>query len=131
MCGCLRWRRHLSELAGEWVGHITGTNTGSVTFRISVSGNSLDGTIDVLDREFGLLRFIFVGSRQGDQYHLRITPQEWPDGVTIAPGMVTCRIQSDGTLTGIWETELGTAGKFAAKRSTAPMSPSQAKEEGA
>ncbi len=129
--GSFRRRRHLSNLVGEWVGHITGTNSGHVVIRVSASGDALDGTIDVSDREFGLTRFIFIGSRQGDQFRLRITPQELPEGVVATPGTVICRIQPDGTLAGIWETELGTAGKFAAKRSTAPMSLSRANEDAA
>jgi hypothetical protein len=84
--GSLGGRQYVSELAGGWVGHITGTNTGRVTFQISVSGNSLDGTIDVFDREHGAVRFVFVGSLQDDKFRLRIAPEKWPDGVSIAPG---------------------------------------------
>jgi hypothetical protein len=127
--GGLRRRRRLSDLAGEWVGHITGTNVGRVVIRISASGDALDGTIDVSDREFGRTRYLFVGSRQDAQFNLKITPREAPNGVAVTPGTVTGRIQPDGTLAGIWETELGTAGKFAAKRSVAPMSPSRVSEE--
>lgn len=97
--------------------------------RISASDDALDGTIDVSDREFGHTRFVFIGSRHGDQFRLRITPQEAPIGVVTSPGTVTGRIQPDGTLAGIWETELGTAGKFAVQRRTSPMSPSRTNDE--
>ena len=39
-----------------------------------------------------------------------------------APGTVTCKIQPDGALAGIWETEIGTAGKLRVQRKAAPMS---------
>lgn len=112
----LSWRRILSDFAGEWVGHITGTNAGRVIIRITTNGAALDGTINVSDRQFGTTRFIFVGTAHDDRCHLKITPHEIPDGVVATPGTVEARIQPDGTMAGIWETRLGTAGKFSAKR---------------
>lgn len=106
----------MSSLTGEWAGHITGTNTGRAVIKISDSGDALDGSIEVVDDEFGFTRYKFVGSSEGDQFRLKIAPQEWADGVATSPGTVIGRLQRDGSLVGIWETELGTAGKFVAKR---------------
>jgi hypothetical protein len=97
--------------------------------RISARGDALDGTIDVADRELGRTRFLFIGLQQGPQFDLKITPQEAPAGVAIASGTVTGRIQPDRTLAGIWETDLGTAGKFTANRGATPMRSSHADEE--
>ncbi len=107
----------MAGLAGTWVGHITGTNAGRVAIRVSASGTSLDGTIELHDKEFGLSRFIFVGMQDGDRFRLKLSPHQSPEGVLTAPGSVTGRIQPDGTIAGVWETEIGTAGKFTARRS--------------
>lgn len=111
----------MKEIRGDWRGYITGTNSGQVVFRITGDGDSLDGTIEVQDREFGRTCFLFVGSKKDNDIRLRITPKSWPDGVQTRPGTVVAKVQSDGTLAGIWETELGTAGKVFASKEGDPM----------
>ena len=82
------------------------------------------------DREFGQTRFLFVGSRADDQVSLAITPLESPEGVTSSAGTVRGRLQPDGSLAGVWETELGTAGKFTATRRGASMEPKSSEKTG-
>lgn len=113
----------LSKLAGEWFGHISGTNAGSVAIQISERGSSLDGTIVITDREFGKSRFLFVGKRDDDRFELAITPLESPNGVLSAAGTVIGKLKADGEIAGFWETELGTAGRFTATPRGASMDP--------
>lgn len=113
----------MNDVRGDWRGYITGTNFGQVLLRIAGEGDSLEGTIDVEDREFGKTCFVFVGTQKDKVLRLRIMLESWAEGVQVKSGTVVARLQPDGTMAGIWETELGTAGKvFASKERRDPMS---------
>ncbi|MPZ08823.1 MAG: hypothetical protein GEU89_01260 [Kiloniellaceae bacterium] len=120
----------MRNLTGEWTGYITGTNAGRVSISIFDKGDTLEGTIDVSDQRFGHGKFTFFGVWEDKQVSLKLAPDNAQRGVVITAGTVVAKLQSDGTLAGVWETELGTAGKFTVQRRTAPMNTSSLGEEG-
>jgi hypothetical protein len=112
----------MNDLAGQWVGNITGINSGAISIDITGIGWSLNGTIKLSDREFGFSTYVFVGIQVGNRFELAIAPHESPKDVSTGPGKVVGTIRPDGTLAGVWETEIGTAGTFTASRSQTSMS---------
>lgn len=101
----------MSDVAGLWVGALYGTNTGNVFLEIEDADGVLAGTIRINEAGAGITIFDFTGEAN-DTIELKLTPRKGPKGQEITPGTATAILQPDGSLTGRWETELGTAGTF-------------------
>ena len=108
----------MSDLAGQWVGTVYGTNTGNVFMDIEDADGSLTGTIHINEAGTGVIVYTFTGV-SNDTVELQLTPNKAPDGVALAVGTATALVQPDGSLTGRWETDLGTAGTFQVYRHNA------------
>ena len=108
----------MSDLAGQWVGAAYGTNTGNVFIDIEDANGSLTGTIRINEAGTGVIIYTFTGV-SNDTVELQLTPSKAPDGVALGTGTATALVQPDGSLTGRWETDLGTAGTFQVYRHNA------------
>lgn len=108
----------MCTLTGQWKGQIIGTNTGAVLLDFSDEAGTISGVIEVLDDNLGRSTFDVSGSREERFFGLRIIPRDTQPGTVVTPGSVRGRIDGDGSILGVWETELGSAGKVSANRIT-------------
>ena len=108
----------MATLSGQWRGTIVGTNSGEVLLDLVDEAGAITGVIEVRDERFGLSTFEASGYRDEELFTLRLTPRDTQPDTVITPGAVQGRIDGENKILGAWETELGTAGKFAAKRLT-------------
>lgn len=113
-------------LNGQWVGTISGTNSGDVLLDISDDTGTLRGSIEVNDERLGLSAFDLRGLREADKFQIQLSPRVTQPGTVITPGSVSGTFEASDAIQGIWETELDTAGKFTASR-VAAMSSSPSK----
>ena len=111
-----KWVFGMLTLTGQWVGTISGTNSGDVFLDISDNDGTLRGNIEVRDKRFGLSAFDFEGLREAGKFQIQFIPRAAQPGTVITPGIVSGVFQGKDTIQGIWETELGTAGIFTASR---------------
>jgi len=101
----------MSNLAGPWAGRIFGTNTGNIFVEFSQTDSQLSGRVRISDDRLGITIYTFTGS-ESDQIVLNCTPEKIPEGVQAGPATVTGNLQPDGTISGQWETTIGSAGTF-------------------
>jgi hypothetical protein len=110
----------MNFISGTWTGTISGTNVGSFILELEEKDGQLSGNIRLTDFNLGLSIFDCAGVIRDNNINLDITPRSFPEGSRIAPGKVVGAIQPDGSLTGHWSTELGTAGTFIAFKREIP-----------
>ena len=108
----------MTSLSGQWIGNIYGTNTGNAFLEINDAGDQLSGSLRFNDPTTGVIAYSLDG-KNGERIQLKLTPLKAPNGIELKPGTVTAILQQDGSLTGRWETELGTAGTFQFHRNNA------------
>lgn len=101
----------MSNLAGQWIGNVFGTNAGNAFLEIEDANGKVKGTFRFNDPTTGLVVFD-VDGQGDDKLDVKLTPSGWAEGVEIADGTASAVLQPDGALTGRWETGLGTAGTF-------------------
>ena len=105
----------MSNLSGQWIGNVYGTNAGNAFMELEDDGAKVKGTLRFNDPTTGIVVFRVAG-KGDDKLDLELTPTEFPAGVAITPGSATAVLQPDGGLMGRWETKLGTAGTFRLQR---------------
>lgn len=102
-----------SPALGElWAGNIYGTNTGKVFLEISGSNDNLVGTLRLADDQFGLAVLQVSGTFSDGVLKLGGHVSEGPEGVAFGDVLATAKLQQNGTLSGEWESTLGTGGAF-------------------
>lgn len=108
----------MSSLAGQWIGTVYGTNHGNAFMELEDSDEGLKGTIRFNEPSVGIVIYS-VSVESGDTIRLHLSPQVAPNGVELMPGQGVAILQTDGSLSGRWETEAGTAGTFQLNRHNA------------
>jgi len=101
----------MSNLAGPWAGRIYGTNTGNIFIEFNQKDSTLSGHVRISDDRFGISSYAFTG-RGSEEIVLNCTPEQTPDGIEVGDVTVIGKLQPDGTLTGQWESTIGSAGTF-------------------
>jgi len=101
----------MSNLDGPWAGGIYGTNTGNIFVKFSQNDADLTGHLRISDNRFGISSYTFTGT-ENDQIVLNCTPEQAPEGIEVGNVTVVGKLQPDGTLTGQWESAIGSAGTF-------------------
>ncbi|MDX8395453.1 MAG: hypothetical protein R8K22_03465 [Mariprofundaceae bacterium] len=101
----------MSNLTGPWAGSIYGTNTGNIFVEFNQKDADLTGHLRISDNRFGISSYTFTGS-ENDQIVLMCSPEQIPDGIDAGEVTVKGQLQSDGTISGQWESLIGSAGTF-------------------
>lgn len=104
----------MSNLAGNWIGNLYGTNAGNAFMELENSDGKVEGTLRFNDTQAGLTVFKVSGEGE-DKLELTLTPTNVPEGA-VMPAKATAELQADGGLSGKWETDIGTAGVFKFQR---------------
>ncbi len=108
----------MSDLAGQWLGTVFGTNHGNAFLELEEQEGALSGTIRFMEAGVGVAIYA-VEMDVGDEITMKLTPTAPPKDGDLAPGTAKAVLQPDGSLTGRWETESGTAGTFHFRRDAA------------
>lgn len=101
----------MSNMAGPWAGSIYGTNTGNIFIEFSQKGSALSGLVRISDDRFGISSYSFTGT-DNEEIVLNCSPEQAPEGMVVGDVTVTGKLQPDGTLTGQWNSTIGSAGTF-------------------
>jgi len=101
----------MSTLAGPWAGSIYGTNTGNIFVEFSQKDSALSGHVKISDDRFGISSYTFIGT-DSEEIVLNCSPEQTPEGIDVGDVTVVGKLQPDGTLTGQWESTIGSAGTF-------------------
>lgn len=101
----------MSNLAGPWAGRIFGTNTGNIFIEFSQDKSQLSGRVKISDDRFGISSYTFTGT-ENEQIVLNCSPEQAPEGIEVGDVTVAGQLQPDGTLTGQWNSTIGSAGTF-------------------
>ncbi|MCR6655606.1 MAG: toll/interleukin-1 receptor domain-containing protein [Opitutus sp.] len=110
----------MESLAGYWTGSFEGTNIGGVSFGIDQRGAVLGGVATMHEPSLGVYQYIISG-QMGAPIKLQLHPTEHTSNLLLGVIDAQCVVQ-DGTLTGRWQSSLGTNGVFRAKRYEDPAS---------
>lgn len=110
----------MNFLSGTWAGTISGTNVGSFTLELKQQDGQISGILRLTDFNFGQFIYDCTGNIDDNRIQLHITPRAFPEAAQVSAGEVTGTIQPDGSLTGNWTTEQGTAGTFLAFKRDLP-----------
>jgi len=120
----------MESLSGNWVGEISGTNTGKLFAEIQQTGNQLSGIARINDPTYGIVLYKFTGKIVGKKIRLDMTPDDSTTGRQISQTLIVnsqpmtvqyspvnygdivanIDIQPDQTLSGKWTSTLGTGG---------------------
>jgi len=101
----------MSNLKGPWAGQIYGTNTGNIFVEFSQNEAGLTGRVRISDDRFGISSYTFTGT-EDEQVVLKCSSEQAPEGIEVGEVTVVGQLQPDGTLTGQWESTIGSAGTF-------------------
>ncbi|AEB08782.1 hypothetical protein Desac_0911 [Desulfobacca acetoxidans DSM 11109] len=110
----------MNFLSGTWVGTISGTNVGSFILNLEERDGQLSGLVHLTDFNNGLFIYDCVGQVYENQLDFEVKPRGFPELARVSPGKMTGTIQPDGSMTGSWSTEQGTAGTFLAFKQEIP-----------
>jgi len=67
--------------------------------------------VRISDDRFGISSYTFTGSEDG-QIILNCSPDQAPEGIVVGEVTVVGQLQPDGTISGRWESKIGSAGTF-------------------
>ena len=122
----------MSEIGGEWAGHITGTNNANVFVEFSQSGVTVQGTARINDPVHGTAVYTLSGSISGDALHIEMHPDknffDKPRNQTLTVNNRTITVELDPAsghgivsvsaklpdrthIEGSWSSTIGTGGK--------------------
>jgi len=108
----------MSILTGTWSGQITGTNVGSFVLDLTADKDELNGALTLQDVGLGVFIYDASGHAELNRISLNLTPRVFPEGSEVGIVNVTGSIQTDGSLSGDWSSEIGTHGNFIAFKQT-------------
>ena len=103
----------MTKLTRLWAGNVYGTSTGNLFLTLDENEGRVTGVARHNDPLFGLTVFDVVGEF-GETLTLTGTPTQIPQNVTVGSVEMKARITPEGTLTGEWSTDEGSAGTFVA-----------------
>ncbi|MES0186057.1 hypothetical protein NKK48_15310 [Mesorhizobium sp. C386A] len=93
-------------------GALFGTNTGNIYCEMDGPETGFSIRIRFMDQTFGLAVYEGRGSFDGSALRFAATPVQAESGVKVAPIKGKGDLNSKGSISGDWESELGTAGTF-------------------
>lgn len=105
----------MNNIAGYWTGSFEGTNLGGVSIGIDQRGNVLGGVATMHEPSIGVYQYI-VSGQMGAPIKLQLHPAARAPNVMLGVIDANCSIAEDGTLTGRWQSSIGTNGVFSARR---------------
>lgn len=109
----------MQDYAGTWTGEIAGTNQADILIQIQQQGSAVTGIARINDIRFGPSVYSLVGTA-GDQLVVQLSPKRALPGIVLGQVSVVASLQEpDKSLRGKWESTIGTAGAFVARRDTA------------
>lgn len=99
-----------------WTGNLVGTNTGKFFLEISqIHDGQVSGELRVNDDEFGIIPYLVNGEISGQTVTLVGSPEVSEELVAAAVRIrVRGELNQDRTLTGDWDSDSGTRGRFVA-----------------
>lgn len=103
------------DFSGYWTGTIEGTNQGGFTFEIRQEGTQVTGTAKLAEPSMGQYEYIAKGTA-GEGLSLVLHPGKQTGGLNLGIVQVIGQLQSENTMTGRWQSNIGTEGIFSAKR---------------
>lgn len=94
-----------------WAGKAYGTNTGNLFAKLEGEDHALKGTLHHNDPDAGIFVYDVTGAFDGSTLALVGKPQKPGEGMPTKVEAVA-RLQSNGSLEGQWQTDIGSAGTF-------------------
>lgn len=116
----------MSIFTGQWTGTISGTNTGRFLLDITDNNEALSGNVVLSDDSNGLATFDFLGNAKDGKVELDLTPKQFPKDLEMGRLKVKGELQPDGSLSGVWESTIGSEGTFLAFKTYRILSASAA-----
>jgi predicted nucleotide-binding protein len=104
----------IPDVSGFWTGKIFGTNHGGITLDLKQDGANVTGVAKMHEPALGQYEYSVTGV-VGDNVSFRLQPTR-SNGLNLGTVKSVCQIESDGTLSGRWTSDIGTDGAFTAKR---------------
>ena len=127
----------MTNVSGDWSGHITGTNNANVFVEITQNGIQVNGTARVNDPVYGTAIHILSGTMEDEKLQVELRPDMsffdkrkhqtlYVNGqaVTVkldpafSHGIVTvnARLKDASSLDGLWKSTIGTGGRVFLRR---------------
>lgn len=105
------------NVAGNWIGSINGTNFGSVALAIQQDGQRIHGIASIGEPNQGQYQYNINGTANSELI-FQLTPGLNPSGLRLGIVQVRCTSISDTSMSGQWQSNVGTSGSFNATKST-------------
>jgi hypothetical protein len=99
-------------LIKNWNGNALGTNTGKMSVTLVGEDSALTGTLRFADADTGFVVYAISGSFDGGTLKFTGEPTIKRDGLTYGTLSVKGMLKSDGSISGEWETKIGSGGTF-------------------
>lgn len=108
------------NLSGTWTGELSGTNSGGMLLEIHHDGDRLYGKGRFYEPKLGSYEYDIQGVAKGSDFSFFLTPRG-QQGLSLGNIQASCKLTGSDELNGKWNTTIGTAGVFTARR--APTQP--------
>jgi len=102
----------MTSLAPYWAGYLYGTNTGNLFVEFSEADGQISGKLRVNDTTLGVTVYEVSGTFEGGKLSLSGEPIQTEEGVQSGKITAEATLLSNGSLSGKWESKLGTGGIF-------------------
>lgn len=101
------------QLSGSWLGHIVGTNSGTVTVQLTQDGKQVRGEIALSDFATGTTTAAVDGQISGDQFEAALHNFKGNAPLVPSSGRLVGHVSEDRKdISGDWSTDIGTHGRF-------------------
>lgn len=107
----------MNKFTGYWIGKIEGTNQGGFTLDLQQEDKTLKGIVSVAEPSLGQYKYEATGYLTDDNsISLDLNPIWQSGGINLGNAKVIATLKPDGTLSGRWQSNIGTEGIFIATK---------------
>ncbi|MBI2799298.1 MAG: nucleotide-binding protein [Gammaproteobacteria bacterium] len=104
-----------ANLSGTWTGELSGTNSGGMMLQIAHESNRIYGSGRFYEPSLGSYEYDIQGVSKNGGYTFFLTPRQSQD-IRLGTIQAQCRLSENDELNGTWNSSIGTAGTFTARR---------------
>jgi hypothetical protein len=123
-------KRVEKELTGSWLGHIVGTNSGTLTAQLTQDGQQVQGEIALSDFATGATSAVVDGRLLGQQFEAALHTFKGSAPVVPKSGRLVGHVSEDGkNISGDWSTDIGTNGRFQLSKDESEAQPMPTSDE--
>src|ERR1039458_3965461 len=106
-------KAEIQQLSGSWLGHIVGTNSGTLTVQFTQEGQQVRGEIALSDFATGTTTAVVDGRLSGHQFEAALHTFKGSAPLVPKSGRLVGHVSEDGkNISGDWSTDIGTHGRF-------------------